>query len=85
MIISMISPQAMIAAGAMYCDRFCRLAALSRKSRLAALEVADQQHRHDHDAGLLPAQEQLPQPGCAFPLWLPTQTLIGPERLTISA
>ncbi len=35
MIISMISPQAMIATGAMYCDRFCRLASDSRNALLA--------------------------------------------------
>ena len=35
-IISMISPNEMIAAGAMNCDRFCRLAELSRKSRFSA-------------------------------------------------
>ena len=34
-IISMISPHAMIAAGAMNCDRFSRLAPVSRKSGLA--------------------------------------------------
>ncbi|SAK62835.1 hypothetical protein AWB82_03247 [Caballeronia glebae] len=33
-IISMISPNAMIATGAMYCDRLTRLALLSRKSWL---------------------------------------------------
>ena len=39
-IISMISPQEMIAAGAMNCDRFSRLALLSRKSWLALSKYA---------------------------------------------
>ena len=49
-IINMISPLAMIAAGATNCDRFCRLAPVSRKSALA-LSKCDQDQRHDKDAG----------------------------------
>ena len=60
-IINMISPQAMIAAGATNCDRFSRLALVEQEVVVGTFEPRDQQQGDDQYAGFRPAHESAPE------------------------